>query len=90
MPDKITHVREREGLSAVAAKTKIQKVEHDRTEHCRYFTHREWGDSRSYDVSVNTSRYGIKKTGDMLAHLAAAARDAAADEAPAAEKEAAQ
>lgn len=90
MPDKITHVREREGLSAVAAKTKIQKVEHDRTEHCRYFTHREWGDSRSYDVSVNTSRYGIKKTGDMLAHLAAAARDAAADEAPAAEKEAAR
>lgn len=76
MPDKVHHVMEREGLDADAAEAKIRQVEHARTEHCRYFTHREWGDARNYDASVNTSRYGIRRTGDMLADMLRDARDA--------------
>ncbi|MGI6535708.1 MAG: DUF6198 family protein [Eggerthellaceae bacterium] len=90
MPEKIAHVMAREHLSESAAKAKIQKVDHDRAEHCRYFAHREWGDVRNYDASVNTGRYGIQQTGRMLARLAAAARDAAANTTPVAEEEAAQ
>ncbi|MGI6590480.1 MAG: DUF6198 family protein [Eggerthellaceae bacterium] len=83
MPDKIAHVMERDGLTKAAAEEKIRKVDHDRAEHCRYFTHREWGDVRNYDASVNTSRYGIRQTGAMLARMAVSARDAAAKSASA-------
>ncbi len=75
MNDKVRHVMEREGLDAATAEAKIQRVDHERSEHCRYFTLRDWGDARNYDVSVNTSRYGIEETGHMLAALAIEARD---------------
>lgn len=74
--DKAAHVMERDHLTKSEAMEKIQRVDHDRAEHCRYFTHREWGDVRNYDASVNTSRYGIRQTGAMLARMAAVARDA--------------
>lgn len=76
MSDKIEHVMERDHLNRSAAQAKISKVDHDRAEHCRYFTHREWGDARNYDATMNTSRYGIQQTGQALAEMAAAARDA--------------
>lgn len=88
--DKAAHVMEREHLTKPVATAKIQKVDHDRAEHCRYFTHREWGDVRNYDASVNTSRYGIRQTGAMLARMAAVARDASARNTRTAQKEDAQ
>lgn len=75
MDDRIKHVMEREGLSEQAAESKIRSVEHARTEHCRYFAHREWGDARNYDATINTSRYGIARTGEMLADLVEDARE---------------
>lgn len=73
LPDKVRHVMDREGLGKDAARAKIEKVDHDRAEHCRYFAHQVWGDARNYDITMNTSKYGIEQTGEMLALMAAKA-----------------
>lgn len=77
MDDKVRRVMEREGLDSAAAEEKIRSVDHNRSEHCRYFTRREWGDARNYDVSASTSRYGARRTGEMLAQMADEARQLA-------------
>lgn len=72
--DKVARVMARDHLGRDAAQEKISSVDHARSEHCRYFAHRAWGDVRYYDVTVNTARYGVQRTGAMLASMATAAR----------------
>ena len=66
MDVKIHHVMQRDGLSKEAAKMRIKKVEKERAEHCRYFSHTEWGESKNYDIAIKSSKYGLEKTTDIL------------------------
>lgn len=77
LQDRIEHAAARDGLTTEEARAKIEKVDHERAEHCRHFTHAEWGDARNYDFCVNTSKYGIGETGAILTELARTARDRA-------------
>lgn len=72
--DKVAHVVERDGVPREAAQAMIEKVNRERAGHCRFCTGTAWDDSRNYDVTVNSSRYGIERTGEILASLAEAAR----------------
>lgn len=66
MEDKIQHVMKRDQLSQQAAQHQIQKVEKERREHCRLVTGKEWGLSKYYDLSINTSVCGIPATKDII------------------------
>lgn len=64
--DKVSRVVQRYQLSEKEAVAKINR--HDRKRkyyHNRYSQYR-WGDSRSYDLCVNSSRLGLRGTAEML------------------------
>lgn len=63
---KIKRTAEREGISEEKAKIRMEQAE----KRCKYFhnTHSEnkWGDSRSYDITVNSSKLGLDSTAELL------------------------
>ena len=63
---KIKRTAEREGISEEKAKIRMEKADKRR----KYFhnTHSEnkWGDSRSYDITVNSSKLGLASTAELL------------------------
>ena len=63
---KIKRTAEREGISEDKAKIRMEQADKRR----KYFhnTHSEnkWGDSRSYDITVNSSKLGLDSTVELL------------------------
>lgn len=63
---KIKRTAEREGISEEKAKIRMEQTDKRR----KYFhnTHSEnkWGDSRSYDITVNSSKLGLDSTAELL------------------------
>lgn len=63
---KIKRTAEREGISEDRAKIRMEQADKRR----KYFhnTHSEnkWGDSRSYDITVNSSKLGLDSTVELL------------------------
>ena len=63
---KIKRTAEREGISEEKAKIRMEQADKRR----KYFhnTHSEnkWGDSRSYDITVNSSKLGHDSTAELL------------------------
>ena len=63
---KIKRTAEREGISEDKAKIRMEQADKRR----KYFhnTHSEnkWGDSRSYDITVNSSKLGLDSTAELL------------------------
>lgn len=55
LEDRISRVIKREGLSEKDAKEKIHKMDKLRADNYHYYTHRFWGYSGNYDLSIDTS-----------------------------------
>ena len=66
MDQKIKRVMEVYELGEEDAKKFITKKDKKRKRYHNYHCQGKWGDSRLYDLSVNSSRLGIDKTVDML------------------------
>ena len=67
MDKKVERVMEVYQLSRDEAEKFINKKDKKRKRYHNYHVSGKWGDSRLYDLSVNSSRLGIDKTVDMLA-----------------------
>lgn len=63
---KIEHVMKKFGLSREEAVAK--NMRHDRTRKMYHNAHSKikWGDSRNYDICINSSRLGLEKTAEYL------------------------
>lgn len=59
-------IMERYHLSPEEAKQRMKKEDWSRKSYHNYYCDGKWGDSRSYDLSINSSRLGVDKTVDML------------------------
>lgn len=55
------NISEKEAYDLMQRKDRYRKSYHN------YYCSCKWGDSRSYDISVNSSRLGVKETAQMLA-----------------------
>ncbi len=66
MDSKIERVKKVYELSDEDAKALIEKKDKKRKRYHNYHVHLHWGDSRLYDLSVNSSRLGIEGTIDFL------------------------
>lgn len=66
MDAKIQRVMKVYEMNEHDAKAFIEKKDKKRKRYHNYHVHMHWGDSRLYDLSVNSSRLGIEKTIDML------------------------
>lgn len=63
---KIKRVMEVYDLSEDKAKAFIDKKDRKRKRYHNYHCEGHWGDSRLYDLSINSSRLGISRTIDLL------------------------
>ena len=66
MDAKIKRVMEIYEMSEHEAKSFIEKKDKKRKRYHNYHVHMHWGDSRLYDLSINSSRLGIDGTVDYL------------------------
>ena len=66
MSEKVKRVMEVYSLSEEEAQHLINKKDKKRKRYHNYHCSGHWGDSRLYDLSINSSRLGIKGTVDML------------------------
>ena len=63
---KIKRIMEVNSLSEDEAKEMIKRGDWKRKSYHNYYCKGKWGDSRNYDLTINSSRLGIDKTIDML------------------------
>ena len=66
MDKKAARVAEYENIPPEQAVKLIQKSNKKRKQYHNYYAETKWGDSRNYDVSVNSSALGLQKTADFL------------------------
>ena len=66
MEDRIEHIAGVYGVTKDEAKKKIKKMDKDREKYYRSVTGMNWGDSRTYDLCLNTSVLGIEKSCDLI------------------------
>lgn len=63
---KMKRVMEREGLDEKAALTKMKKMDKLRKTYHNFYCEVKWGDSRGYDLCINTSRVDIDTAVNMI------------------------
>ena len=63
---KVERVKKLYHLSTAEAETYIVKRDKKRKSYHNYYCEGKWGDSRNYDISINSSKLGEEATVDML------------------------
>lgn len=63
---KIKRICESRNVNEDEARGIINRHDKKRKKYHNYYCNIKWGDSRGYDLTMNTSRLGIKKTADFL------------------------
>ena len=66
MDDRINRVSKREDVTESKAKDMIQKRDKQRSSYYNYYTCKKWGDSRSYDLTLNTSKITPEACVDII------------------------
>lgn len=64
--EKMERVKEVYQLSAEEAKEAMKREDWKRKSYHNYYCKSKWGDSRNYDLTINSSKLGIEKTIDIL------------------------
>ena len=64
--DRVARIVEKRGLSEKEAEKYIDHGERRRASYYNYYTFKDWGDSASYDLCLNSSRFGIKGCVDII------------------------
>ncbi len=67
MKDKINVVRKNENVSASVAEVLIKQMDKNRKTYHNYYCKGKWGDSRNYDLSINSSKLGLDATAEFIA-----------------------
>lgn len=66
IPCKQKRVMEKYGLSSEEALLMMKREDRKRKSYHNYYCKGDWGDSRTYDLTINSSRLGIEGTAEML------------------------
>lgn len=64
---KLDRIKERYKLTEDQARQMMKNKDWKRKSYHNYYCQGKWGDSRNYDLSVNSSKLGIEKTVELLA-----------------------
>lgn len=68
--DKIGYLKQLYKVDTVKAKDIMVKTDKKRASYYNYYSSKKWGDSRSYDLCINSSSVGIDGAVDMIMELA--------------------
>lgn len=66
LEDRIKLVSKRMDLTENKARDLVLKNDKQRSSYYNYYTSKKWGDSRSYDLTLNTSKISIDQCVDMI------------------------
>ncbi len=66
MDKKINRIRQVRNMTEEQAKAAIAKHDRKRKAYHDYYSESGWGDARTYDVTLNSSRLGIEETVDTM------------------------
>ena len=59
------------GVSESKARDMVNRTDKERASYYNFYTNKKWGDSRSYDLALNSEKLGIDGCVDMLIRYAA-------------------
>ena len=57
---------EREGLERKQAETKMRKIDKMRKTYHNFYCENKWGDSRGYDLCINTAKIDIDSAKNII------------------------
>ena len=66
MADRIARIAQKDEMNKKQAEKFITQGERQRASYYNYYTFKEWGDSASYDLCLNSSRFGIEGCADYI------------------------
>ena len=64
--DRLARIEKKNGVSPDKAREIMLKMDKRRSSYYNYYSNKRWGDSRSYDLCINSSRLGLEGTVDMI------------------------
>lgn len=64
---RVLRIAERLQISEAEAKIWVEKMDKKRKNYYNYFSNSVWGDAKSYDISLNSSRWGIESCAAIIA-----------------------
>ena len=67
---RVKFLMDRNDISADTAKDLIEQTDALRSDYHNFYSENNWGDSRSYDICINSSLLGIEGTADLLLDIA--------------------
>ena len=70
MDDRIKLLCDREIIGKDSAEQQIRNIDKKRAEYHDFYCETTWGDSRSYDLCVNSSLLGLEKTAEFILQYA--------------------
>ena len=68
--DRVKFVCEHDGVTPAKARQIIDKNDNQRSEYHNFYSETNWGDSRAYDICVNSSLLGLEGTAEFLLNFA--------------------
>ena len=68
MDDRIKVISQRMNITENKAKDMILKKDKQRASYYNYYTSKKWGDSRSYDLCLNTSQLSVEDCVEIILH----------------------
>ena len=69
LENRIKRVAARNGISENEAKDRIKKTDKSRASYYNYYSTKDWGDAKSYDLCIDSSLLGIDGTVELLKDL---------------------
>jgi len=67
--NRIKRVAARNGISEDEAKERIKKIDKSRASYYNYYSSKDWGEAKSYDLCVDSGLLGIEGTVELLKKL---------------------
>lgn len=66
--DRAQRIQERSNISREEALTKMRTQDKKRAAYYNFYSSKTWGDSATYDLSINVSALGVEKCVDLIIH----------------------
>ncbi len=63
---RLARIMEREGISEKAARERIAKIDKTRASYYNFYTDKEWGNSASYHMSIDSSMLGTTRSAEFI------------------------
>lgn len=69
LENRIARVARRNGISEDEARERIKKTDKSRASYYNYYSSKDWGDAKSYDLCIDSGLLGIEGTVELLEKL---------------------